>query len=636
MNWSVINHVIAYNTDDGNIIIPDAGEVYAACISHTENGTSSLPYELIQNDLPGIRYSRIAQEVRLHLEACSGRIAIRLYILRRGKEISIHPVNGELANHIVEDNTWLYFTENYAKIRELLERVGVSEDLTLSFSAYVHFLDLKHEYSFIPISDSVKESLIADTAVDSIATVPDALKAKLYPYQEVGFKWLKYITDEDCGCILGDEMGLGKTLQVITLLLERKGQSSSPSLVVAPVSLLENWRREISRFAPSLSIVIHHGSHRTGRYADLCNEDVVITAYSTVSSDLSMLCMIKWDIVILDEAQNIKNPYADRTICIKQMPRRVGIAVTGTPFENHMSDLWSLLDFSLPGCLGTVQQFQAEYPDDISGAEKIEPMLTALMLRRKVAEVANDLPEKIIIPQALVMTDWEATLYDDERQRILSECGSQNATFATLMKLRMYCTHPALVNSEYVNRDPAKISAKYTRLCEILTEIIEEHEKIILFTSFTDMIDILKRDIDNRFDIPVYSIYGETPVDQRQLIVDEFSAFSGSALLVLNPRAAGVGLNITAANHVIHYNPEWNPALEDQATARVFRRGQDKTVFVHRLYYVDTVEQVVNEKIEMKRTMSETAVVGNDGIKGDREMILDALSKSPLHKEAAI
>lgn len=635
MSWIIYNNVLTYVADNNEKIIPDAGNIYAACISQTiVNNT--LPYELIRRDLPDIRFSRIAQEVRIRLEMSSKRISVCLYMLRKGKEVSILPVDGTLANHIIDENTWLYFNENFEKVKELLEKARIEKDMTLSFSDYVHFLDLKHEYSFLSITDTVKESLTTDEVLIRTAKIPASLQANLYSYQEIGYKWLKYITDENCGCILGDEMGLGKTLQVITLLLERKGQAASPSLVVAPVSLLENWRREISRFAPALTIVVHHGSHRTGRYSDLCDVDVVITAYSTVSSDLSMLCMINWDIIVLDEAQNIKNPNADRTICIKKMPRRVGIAVTGTPFENHISDLWSLLDFSLPGCLGTVQQFQQEYSDDIYGAERIEPLLTALMLRRKVAEVANDLPEKIIIPQALVMTEQEALLYDDERQRILSQCGSQNATFATLVKLRQYCTHPALLNNEYANKDLTKYSTKYMRLCEILTEIIEEHEKVILFTSFTGMFDLLQRDVDERFDIPVYTINGETPVDQRQLIVDEFSACYGSALLVLNPKAAGVGLNITAANHVIHYNLEWNPALEDQATARAFRRGQDKTVFVYRLYYVDTVEQVVNEKIENKRVLSEIAVVGNDGIKGDREMILDALSKSPLHKEGMV
>ena len=637
MKWSVTDQVLTYQNDAGEKIIPDAGNIYATCINHSAKSGDNLPYELIQKDLPDLRFSRIAQEVRLYLEASSKKIVIRMYFVRKGNEIQVLPVNGAFVNHIVHENTWLYFSENYEKVKELLERAGVETDMTLSFSSYVHFLDLKHEYSFLHITDNVKQSLTADTVSNSRAIVPDSLQAKLYPYQEVGFKWLKYITDEDCGCILGDEMGLGKTLQVITLLLERKKISSAPSLVVAPVSLLENWRREISRFAPALEIMVHHGSHRTGRYKDLCDKDVIITAYSTVPSDFSMLCMIDWDIIILDEAQNIKNPGAERTKYVKQIPRRVGIAVTGTPFENHISDLWSLLDFAMPGCLGTVQLFLSEFPDDTSGAERIEPLLTALMLRRKVADVANDLPEKVIIPQPMIMSDWEAALYEDERQGILAECSSPlAATLAMLTKLRMFCTHPALLKTEYLTREPTKYSTKYTRLCEILTEIIEEHEKVILFTSYTGMFDILQRDIDVRFDIPVYSINGETPVDQRQPIVDEFSACHGSALLVLNPKAAGVGLNITAANHVIHYNLEWNPALEDQATARAFRRGQTKTVFVHRLYYVDTVEQVVNEKIENKRTMSDIAVVGNDGIKGDRELILDALSKSPLHKETAV
>ena len=176
-------------------------------------------------------------------------------------------------------------------------------------------------------------------------------------------------------------MGLGKTMQVITLFLDRQGKAKTPALVVAPVSLLENWRRELQRFAPGLSVLVHHGAKRTGRYSSLITYDVVITAYGTISNDLSMFEMVEWDLLVLDEAQNIKTPTATRTISVKQMRRRAGIAVTGTPFENHITDLWSILDFAMPGCLGAKTEFEKMYPDDVTGAEKIEPFLTALMIR---------------------------------------------------------------------------------------------------------------------------------------------------------------------------------------------------------------------------------------------------------------
>ena len=232
------------------------------------------------------------------------------------------------------------------------------------------------------------------------------------------------------------------------------------------------------------------------------------------------------------------------------------------------------------------------------------------------------------------MSDIEAMRYEDARQSILDSFDARSATLAILTKLRMYCTHPFIVDSGNVGADPLQASTKYTRLCELLEEIIAANEKVIVFTSYTDMFTILENDIPSRFGIPVASINGATPVEERQHIIDSFSNIDGAAMLVLNPRAAGVGLNITAANHVIHYNLEWNPALEDQATARSYRRGQEKTVFIYRLYYIDTVEEFVNDKIFHKREMSEVAVVGSSGEENSKQLILQAIEKSPLKKGA--
>ena len=356
---------------------------------------------------------------------------------------------------------------------------------------------------------------------------------------------------------------------------------------------------------------------------------MVIISYGTAVSDVAMLNMIKWDVVVLDEAQNIKTPAAARTKAVKRLNRKIGIAVTGTPFENHMTDLWSILDFIAPGFMGTEAEFSAIFDDDSDSAVSIEPILTPLMIRRRVSEVAQDLPERIDIPVVLRMDDREALLYDDQRQRILNDLAGKRATLVALQKLRMYCTHPSLVDEAFSLSDPVKVSSKYSHLCEILEEIIEQRDKAILFTSYTKMFEILRTDIPDRFGIPVLEINGETPVPDRQPIVDRFSEFTGSALLVLNPRAAGTGLNITAANYVIHYNLEWNPALEDQASARAYRRGQKKTVFVYRLYYADTVEQIVNERIEMKRDISELAVVGTKGTHENPDDIMAALMLSP-------
>ena len=632
MSWSIKDGLIAF-TSDKEVLIPSARDIFRAVFSQEADRKELLS---LKDDLPEIRFSRIASVPEMRMEWKNEKIELSVAIKRRGSSVDVLIPSKGGKNYVIYDNTWIYISPEIELIDALIQECGIVDLQSVPFAAYIKILELlrTEEYSSIAMIDSVSDSIQHNTELFT-DSLPYNLEAKLYPYQETGYKWLKYITDESCGCILGDEMGLGKTLQVIALLLQRKNGGNGPSLVVAPVSLLENWKREIERFAPSLNVIVHHGSNRTGRFSFLQSFDVVVTAYSTVKSDLSMLSMVTWDLLVLDEAQNIKNPSATRTICVKELPRRAGIAVTGTPFENHILDLWSLLDFAIPGCVGDKGAFSRFYTDDLNGAEKIEHTLSAMMIRRKVADVAKDLPEKVIIPQALVMNDVEAMRYEDARQSILDSFDVRSATLAILTKLRMYCTHPFIVESSLFEADPLLASTKYTRLCELLEEIIAADEKVIVFTSYSGMFSILEKDIPERFGIPIASINGSTPVEERQAIIDTFSSIDGAAMLVLNPRAAGVGLNITAANHVIHYNLEWNPALEDQATARSFRRGQEKTVFIYRLYYVDTVEEFVNDKIFHKREMSEAAVVGSSGEENSRQLILQAIEKSPVKKGAA-
>ena len=222
MKWSIERNVIVKLQENGKVVAPDASEIFSEVTK--EANADDKSYQSITEALPDIRFSRISQEVRMRLEMISGKITIRLYILRRGKEIEVVPFNGKWVTHIIIDNTWVFFSENYNKIIELLGRAGSGTDRILSFSAYVRLLDIKHEYSYLIIEDNVREALVNNNEINQIAVIPKTLNARLYPYQETGFKWLKYITDENCGCILGDEMGLGKTLLAITLLLERRGK----------------------------------------------------------------------------------------------------------------------------------------------------------------------------------------------------------------------------------------------------------------------------------------------------------------------------------------------------------------------------------------------------------------------------
>jgi SNF2 family DNA or RNA helicase len=619
--WFLLNGLLLKHTSQG-ASMPTSAEIAGA--KQDGSLTSAGIEDLRISPLPLIPSLSISfDQTRL-------KIVFSFSVLVGGEKKDLPFFANRLANHIVH-NSKVYFVSNAELIDAMLEEAKVANPSNISIDSYLSFKKIAQENTFLEIEDNASEKM-KGIPVSKDLQIPLGLKADLYPYQRTGFTWLTFIAEEKCGCVLADEMGLGKTLQIITLILSRieKGEKK-PFLVVAPVTLLENWKREFAKFAPSVSTYIHYGPNRTGYYKNLEQYQVVISAYSTVVNDVSVLKNIEWCMVVLDEAQNIKNPYAERTKAVKQLDRNCGICVTGTPFENHMLDLWSLVDFSNPGLLGTQSAYEEKITDDTAGAKEVEPILSPIMLRRNVADVAKDLPDRIEVPEPLRMSDQEAQTYEEIRQQTIKEYGGKNVTLPVLSRLRMCCAHPLLLDAVF-NQDPAVTSIKYQRLCEIISHIVERNEKAIIFTSYVKMINILCDDLRVRFSIPTDSIYGAVPANERQAKIDAFSNVQGSAVLVLNPNAAGTGLNITAANHIIHYTLEWNPAVEDQATARAYRRGQNKTVFVHRLFYADTVEDFVNKKIENKRMISEEAVVGTDGTAQSVNDIVAALNASPIGK----
>lgn len=620
--WKITDNILHYTNSQNVEIFPRAVDIFSAAFG---NGNIEWLSE-IRHDLPDLRFSKISSLVIAHFWLADERINFELIIRRKGASISVQ-ADRVITDHYIHNNTWFYLSNVSPELQKCIERWVTDGTSLISIGQYVNLLQEIRAKNLVEIVDDASAYLANKKITHT--PIPTDVRATLYPYQEDGFRWLDFMVRENCGCILGDEMGLGKTLQIIALITKLLKHSNQHYLVVSPVTLLENWRREFEKFSPSIKVLVHHGTKRSGRYKDFLLYDVVVISYGTAVSDIAMLNMLKWDLVVLDEAQNIKNPEASRTKAVKRLNRRVGIAVTGTPFENHMTDLWSLMDFITPGLLGTLSEFNGAFSDDSEGATRIEPLLSPLMIRRRVADVAKDLPDRLDIPEVLRMDDQESLIYESERSRILEALGGKGATLAALQKLRMFCTHPFLIQESRHHGDPAKFSLKYRRFCEILEEITSKQAKVILFTSYTEMFSILLEDIPNRFGIPVYAINGNTPPEDRQPTVDIFSACPGAALLILNPRAAGTGLNITAANYVIHYNLEWNPALEDQASARSYRRGQKKKVFVYRLYYADTVEQVVNKRVELKRDLSGIAVTGISGKQENRNDILTALMMSP-------
>ena len=621
--WIVYEHHIAIDAGD-EILHPNADEIFAFVAGdNTEIGAENPTIAL-----NALRFSKIGSPLKCELFSdVKGNICLELYALRKNRRFNVDMIEGQIIDHCVSDHEWFYLNGDIEALETLFKNAGIKECGIINTGQYLQLMKQEYFAEHREIINNVDPAVFSSLMVPE-GSVPAGIQAELYAYQKTGFFWMRNMISAGTGCILGDEMGLGKTLQILTLFQDMKSKHDVPVLVVAPVSLLENWKRESGKFAPELDVYVHHGSKRTGLAATLSSHDVVVISYNTAVSDLSMLKMINWNCVVLDEAQNIKNPYSERARSVKAITRKAGIAVTGTPFENHITDIWSLVDFSIPGLFGSLSSFKQNVSDDVLGAEKIEPLLSPVMIRRLVKDVANDLPEKVIIPQPVCMSEEEQQEYERYRAEARGSVESGSAvTLAVLQKLRMFCTHRFLCEETGL-QDPGRVSVKYQRLCELIEEIISRKEKVIIFTSYKKMFEIFRQDIPSRFGLSINTINGETPVEERQSIVDWFNNYKESAVLILNPRAAGTGLNITGANHVIHYNLEWNPALEDQSSARAYRRGQKKTVFIYRLFYSGTVEEVVNERIERKREMAVTAVVGTDG-SDDKSDILRALELAP-------
>lgn len=625
--WIAEDNHITYS--EGGILRRVSSETIMDCLYGDNPDT--LPS--LTEAFPEVHFSSLASPIRvsLCLNASGEEIQLNCYVIRRKKEIPVDAVNGVLLDQCLTQKEWFRISGNIEILNSIFKELGISGCGTITFNQYLLLKRATEKEELREITDSVDPDLYRKINAIQHPEIPAGIDAKLYPYQLDGYNWMRFMLSEGCGCILGDEMGLGKTLQAISIINYQIAVGNKNNLVICPVSLLENWKRECGKFASNIDVYVHHGSKRTGYYKEFLEHDLVVISYNTAVSDLGMLKMLLWDTVILDEAQNIKNFSSSRSIAVRKIPRKAGIAITGTPFENHLTDIWSLADFVLPGYMGTIQDFKSCYDDNMEGASLIEPVLSPIMIRRMVKDVGSDLPEKVVIEQPILMPESEAIEYERYRDEAVGLSEKEGLSIGVLQKLRMYCTHPAICDSENPLQNVFSSSVKYQRLCEILEEVVASGEKAIVFTSYKKMFSLLNDDITERFHIPVMTINGDTPVEERQSIVDDFNAINSVAVLALNPRAAGTGLNITGANHVIHFNPEWNPALEDQSTARAYRRGQKKTVFVYRLFYANTVEEVVNDRISRKRQMADNAIIGNIGDEQSRQDIILALQKSPMN-----
>lgn len=454
------------------------------------------------------------------------------------------------------------------------------------------------------------------------------LRATLRDYQQTGLNWLHRLQEAGLGACLADDMGLGKTLQIIALLVARQGQEHR-SLVVAPASLLGNWRAELARFAPGLRMLCAHRSAMgrdgfAGLSASLDGVDVVLTTY-TMLSRLEVFASRTWDLLVLDEAQAIKNPAARQTLAAKAVPARGRIALTGTPIENGLGDLWSIFDFLNPGLLGGRERFQQTMEGmGGEGFQALRTLLGPFLLRRLKTDpaVAGDLPPKIEMRTGCALTKGQAALYETEvrhlaarlAQPVESDQERKALVLQTLTRLKRICDHPALLTGSG-NFDPGS-SGKLMRLRTLSAEIAARGEKLIVFTQFREMTTAIAGSLQSVFKRPGLVLHGGTPVGRRAALVDGFQSALGPPFFVISLRAGGTGLNLTAASHVVHFDRWWNPAVENQATDRAYRIGQKRAVLVHKFVCPGTLEDRIDAMLAEKQRLAD-CLGTSDGMAAD-------------------
>ncbi len=445
---------------------------------------------------------------------------------------------------------------------------------------------------------------------------PDHLKDILRPYQKEGLNWLSFLQDTGFGGALSDDMGLGKTLQALAFLLTEKaaGRLDKPTLILSPTSVLPNWKAEIQKFAPELSVLVLHGPDRKERFGDIDNHDVVLSTYPLLTRDKEVLLEQEFHVAILDEAQAIKNPKSQVSMAARQLKAGTRIAMTGTPLENNLDEVWSLFHFLTPGFLGDQGSFRRNFRTPIEKHGNVEAQkflarrLKPFMLRRTKDEVALDLPPKTEIMDYVELEKGQRDLYetirlmmDDKVREAINKKGlnrSRIIVLDALLKLRQVCCDPRLV--KLTSAKKVKKSAKLERLMTILPEMIAEGRNVLLFSQFTSMLTLIEAELKKK-KIEFVKITGRTK--DRETPVKDFQA-GNVPLFLISLKAGGTGLNLTAADTVIHYDPWWNPAVENQATDRAHRIGQDKPVFVHKLIVKDGVEEAIQQLKEKKSALA--------------------------------
>ncbi|MCA9567567.1 MAG: DEAD/DEAH box helicase, partial [Myxococcales bacterium] len=460
---------------------------------------------------------------------------------------------------------------------------------------------------------------------------PSTLVGDLRPYQLGGLAWLSTLGQLGLGACLADDMGLGKTIQLIAHIARRREKRADrpPSLVVCPTSVLGNWRREIQKFCPSLRVARYHGPNR--HEVDLEGADVVLTTYGLLVRDVELLGEVTWDVVALDEAQAVKNPDSQRARAARELRARHRVALTGTPVENRLDELWSLFDFLVPGLLDPRATFRRtvavpiERFGDQEVARRLKLGVSPFLLRRLKSDpnIIDDLPEKLESVDYCALKPEQARLYREVVEEAMAAIEGAEAiqrrgrVLAMLTRLKQVCNHPVQLLKE-ADGELADRSGKLERTTELLDSILELGEQALLFTQYREMGLLLQRHLLETWEIDVPFLHGGVSPEGRDAMVKAFQTDPDAPpFLIISLKAGGTGLNLTAASHVIHYDRWWNPAVEDQATDRAYRIGQRRNVQVHKMVSQGTLEERIDTLLDEKRSLAESVVGSGERLVAD-------------------
>ena len=484
--------------------------------------------------------------------------------------------------------------------------------------------------------DAVLAKLLADLHTEINVPMPAGLQANLRPYQERGLRWLYGNYDRGLGSCLADDMGLGKTIQVIALILKLKeeGKLRRPALVVCPTTLLGNWEKECARFAPSLKVAVCHGPDRE---LQATGTDMIITSYGVARNDKELLSKSRWGLLVIDEAQNVKNADSAQAMAIKSLRADGYVAMSGTPVENRLDELWSIFNFILPGFLGSRKEFGQRFAvpvekyRDLERARLLRKAIAPFILRRMKSDktVLSDLPEKIIKNEYCRLTAQQAALYHEVLERGMKKISDSDGmarrglVFSLMTALKQICNHP--VHFAKKGQPEPHHSGKAEMALALLRQIAQQSEKTLIFTQYKEMGELLVQMLENKLAMPVSFFHGSLQRKAREKLVEAFQHDPDCRLMVVSLKAGGTGLNLTAATHVLHYDLWWNPAVEDQATDRAYRIGQKQNVTVHRFVTLGTLEEKINTMLEAKKELADLTVSAG-------EMWLSEMSDSELRE----